>query len=73
MASKWKTTRFPYFDLSVFTVGETPEEYDYLELLEGQGKREGDIMENPGVLPHMKNLYNESLIDPEGIHFAIFN
>ena len=66
----------------LFSVGENPEEYDYLELLEGQGMREDEAgaMENPGVLPNMGKLYQESLIDPEGrnqdmlnwLHFHLF-
>ena len=48
--------------------------YDYLALL-GEGGEDG-VYNNPGVLPKMGQLYQESLLDPDGSchpHFDSIN
>lgn len=44
--------------------------YDYLALL-GEGAEDG-MYNNPGVLPPMGVLYQESLLDPDGNLFIKF-
>jgi hypothetical protein len=46
-------------------------DYDYLALL-GEGYEDG-VYNNPGVLPRMDKLYQESLLDPDGSCTSIFD